>query len=76
GGNSRWDLSDVVRLWHALRPDGLIWPKGENGATTFKLERLSAANGLVHERAHDALSDVEATIALARRMREAQPRVF
>ena len=76
GGNSRWDLIDVVRLWHALRPDGLIWPKGENGATTFKLERLSAANGLVHERAHDALSDVEATIALARRMREAQPRVF
>ncbi|GAC1621832.1 MAG: exodeoxyribonuclease I [Nevskia sp.] len=75
-GNSRWDLVDVVRLWHALRPEGLVWPKGDNGATTFKLERLSAANGLVHARAHDALSDVEATIALARRLREAQPRLF
>jgi len=76
GGNSRWDLIDVVRLWHALRPAGLNWPIGDNGATTFKLERLSAENGLVHERAHDALSDVDATIALARRLREAQPRLF
>lgn len=76
GGNSRWDLVDVMRLWHALRPEGLVWPTGDNGATTFRLEKLSAANGLVHERAHDALSDVEATIALARRLREAQPRLF
>jgi len=76
GGNSRWDLIDVVRLWHALRPEGLNWPVGDNGATTFKLERLSAENGLVHERAHDALSDVDATIALARRLRAAQPRLY
>ncbi|WP_293373835.1 exodeoxyribonuclease I [Nevskia sp.] len=76
GGNSRWDLIDVVRLWHALRPEGLEWPVGDNGATTFKLERLSKANGLTHEKAHDALSDVDATIALARRLKTAQPRLF
>ncbi|WP_439638262.1 exodeoxyribonuclease I [Nevskia sp.] len=76
GGNSRWDLIDVVRLWHALRPQGLEWPTGDNGATTFKLERLSAANGLTHEKAHDALSDVDATIAVARRLKTAQPRLF
>lgn len=76
GGNSRWDLIDVVRLWHALRPQGLEWPKREDGATSFKLEHLSAANALNHARAHDALSDVEATIALARRLKQEQPRLF
>ena len=76
GGNSRWDLIDVVRLWHALRPEGLIWPKGENGATSFKLELLSKTNGLAHDKAHDALSDVDATIALARQLKTAQPKLF
>ena len=27
GGNSRWDLLDVMRLAHALRPEGIVWPK-------------------------------------------------
>jgi len=76
GGNSRWDLIDVVRLWHALRPDGFVWPAGDNGAPTFKLERLTVANGLAHEKAHDALSDVDATIAVARALKTAQPRLF
>ncbi len=75
-GCGRWDLLDVVRTAHALRPDGIEWPKAEDGTTTFKLERLTAANGLAHEAAHDALSDVRATIALARLLRERQPRLF
>lgn len=76
GGNSRWDLIDVMRLWHALRPQGLDWPRREDGSTSFKLEHLAAANGVSHTRAHDALSDVDATLGLARRLREAQPRLF
>ncbi len=76
GGNSRWDLIDVMRLWHALRPAGLEWPKREDGATSFKLQHLTAANGLTHEHAHEALSDVDATIGLARRLRSAQPRLW
>ena len=72
----RWDLLDVVRAAHALRPDGVEWPRGDDGHTTFRLEKLSAANGLAHEAAHDALSDVRATIALARRLCQAQPRLF
>lgn len=76
GGNSRWDLIDVMRLWHALRPQGLEWPRREDGSTSFKLEHLSAANGIAHTHAHDALSDVDATLGLARRLREAQPRLF
>jgi exodeoxyribonuclease-1 len=75
-GNSRWDLIDVVRLCHALRPQGLQWPQDEAGFTRFKLELLTQANGILHSAAHDALSDVDATIGLARKLRAAQPRLF
>lgn len=72
----RWDLLDVVRLTYALRPDGIEWPKKPDGSPSFKLEDLTRANGLVHEAAHDALSDVRATIALARLIRSRQPKLF
>jgi exodeoxyribonuclease-1 len=72
----RWDLLDVVRTAYALRPDGIAWPTHAQGDPSFKLTDLSAANGLVHDAAHDALSDVRATIALARLIRTAQPRLF
>ncbi len=72
----RWDLLDVVRCTYALRPEGIAWPEHADGRVSFKLEHLSAANGLAHEAAHDALSDVRATIALARLIRERQPRLF
>lgn len=75
-GNTRWDLIDVLRLAHALRPDGLSWPEREPGVASFRLEDLTAANGIAHVGAHDALSDVRATVALARRLRQAQPRLF
>ena len=75
-GNSRWDLIDVVRLCHALRPEGITWPQREGGTPSFKLEELTAANGLSHEAAHDALSDVHATIDLACLIRDKQPKLF
>jgi len=75
-GCGRWDLLDVVRCAYALRPEGLAWPKHEDGRPSFKLEHLSQANGLTHEAAHDALSDVRATIALARLIKTAQPKLW
>lgn len=75
-GNSRWDVIDMARMCHALRPEGLLWPRREDGAPSFRLEDLAAANGLLHESAHDALSDVRATIALARLVRERQPKLY
>ena len=74
--NSRWDLIDLVRMCYALRPDGVRWPEREPGIPSFKLEDLAAANHLGHDRAHDALSDVQATIALARLLRARQPRLW
>ncbi|NUT78050.1 exodeoxyribonuclease I [Pseudomonas sp. C1C7] len=76
GGNSRWDLIDVVRAAYALRPDGLVWPTDDEGKVTLKLERLTAANAIDHGNAHEALSDVRATIALARLIREKQPKLY
>ena len=75
-GNSRWDIIDMVRMTHDLRPEGIVWPKNERGRTSFRLELLTAANGIGHEQAHDALSDVYATIAMARLIREKQPRLY
>ncbi|MGJ8687303.1 MAG: exodeoxyribonuclease I [Spongiibacteraceae bacterium] len=75
-GNSRWDLIDVARLCRALRPEGIEWPLREDGSPSFKLEALSAANGLSHESAHDALSDVYATIDLAKLLKQRQPKLF
>jgi len=75
-GNSRWDMIDVVRLTRALRPEGINWPQRETGETSFRLEELTAANGIEHSGAHDALADVHATIAIARLVRDRQPRLF
>ncbi len=75
-GNSRWDLIDVVRACYALRPQGINWPLREDGSPSFKLELLTKANDLAHEQAHDALSDVYATIAIAKLIKEKQPKLF
>lgn len=76
GGNSRWDLLDVLRAARDLRPEGIQWPRGDEGKLTFRLEKLTEANNIGHEDAHDALSDVRATIAMARLLREKQPKLF
>jgi exodeoxyribonuclease-1 len=72
----RWDILDMVRTAYALRPEGINWPKHPDGRPSFRLEDLTAANGLTHDAAHDALSDVRATIALARLIKEKQPKLF
>jgi exodeoxyribonuclease-1 len=75
-GNSRWDIINLVRATRDLRPEGIQWPADPSGKPVFKLEQLSAANGIGHDQAHDALSDVYATIGMARLIKEVQPRVF
>ena len=75
-GRSRWDILDVVRLTRALRPEGIEWPVTEDGKATNRLELLTKLNGLSHEHAHDALSDVYATIAVAKMIKEKQPKLF
>jgi exodeoxyribonuclease-1 len=75
-GNSRWDIIDMARVTYALRPEGINWPMKESGVPSFRLEELTEANGISHESAHDALSDVYATIAMAKLIRDKQPKLF
>ncbi len=74
-GRSRWDLLDAIRMMRALRPDGLKWPMLKD-KPSVKLELMAKENGLLHENAHNALSDVNALVQLAQRFREAQPKLF
>lgn len=75
-GNARWDIMDLARARYALRPHGIEWPRSDDGMPSFRLDRLAPANRLKQDRAHDALSDVGATLALARLLRQHQPRLY
>lgn len=73
---SKWDIYSLVIMTRALRPEGLEWPVAENSKAVNRLEEIAKANKLDHFQAHDALSDVQATIALARLIKEKQPKLF
>ena len=75
-GRSRWDLLDVVRMTRALRPDGIEWPVDTDGKATNRLELLTKVNKIDHLKAHDALSDVEATIAVMELIKTNQPQLY
>ncbi len=75
-GNSRWDLIDVVRAARALRPEGIVWPVNEEGGPCFRLDQLTQANNIAHEAAHDALSDVYATLAITKLVKQVQPKLY
>jgi exodeoxyribonuclease I len=75
-GNSRWDLIDLLRMTQALRPQGIVWPEREPGVPSFRLEELTRANGIDHVGAHDALADVRATIAMAKLVKQQQPKLY
>lgn len=74
--NSRWDLIDLLRACHALRPEGIEWVYDDDGLPNFRLELLTQANGIEHLNAHDAMSDVYATMAMAKLIKEKQPKLF
>ncbi len=76
GGNSRWDVIDMFRMAYALRPEGIEWPRNEKGVPSFRLELLTQVNGIGHEDAHDAVSDVLATIELTRLLKDKQERLY
>ena len=75
-GNSRWDLLDLVRATGALRRDGINWPQDEEGLPVYKLEELTKHNQIEHGSAHDALSDVRATIGMAKLIYQNHPKIF
>jgi len=75
-GRSRWDLLDVVRMTRALRPEGIRWPLDAKGKATNRLELITALNNIEHVGAHDALSDVRASLQIAKLIKKTQPKLF
>lgn len=75
-GRSRWDILDVVRMTRSLRPEGMQWPLDAHGEAINRLEPLTQANGISHENAHDAMSDVLALIDVTRLIRSKQPQLY
>lgn len=75
-GCSRWDIIDLVRTCYALRPEGIQWPTNDDGVASFRLELLTQANNISHEGAHDAVSDVIATIEMAKLIKKTQPKLY
>ena len=75
-GNSRWDVLDLVRATGALRREGINWPKDDDGLPVYKLEELTKANDIEHGNAHDAMSDVRATLGLAKLIYDNHPKIF
>jgi len=67
-GNARMDLLPLVKAAAYLHDGALLYPLGENGRRGFRLDQLAPLNGFAHERAHDALGDVEATLHMAKRL--------
>ncbi len=75
-GNTRWDILDVVRLCYALKKDHSLEWVYDDDKPIFKLDKLAPANGIEHSDAHDALADVRATIAIAKIIKDKQPKLF
>lgn len=75
-GNSRVDVFKAVKMTRLMSPTTLNWPVDAKGNYSQKLELLSKENGLVHTKAHDALSDVEATISLGKLIKDKKPHIW
>ena len=66
---SRMDLYPITAMYYLFKPEGITWPKIA-GKPTLKLEYLSTHNKLANGKAHEAMTDVEATLMLARLLRK------
>lgn len=62
----RMDLYPMTVMYYLFKNEIINWPEREN-VISLKLEFLSAANALHSGFAHDALSDTEGVVELARR---------
>jgi exodeoxyribonuclease-1 len=88
--NSRFDVYFLVLATYVLKPEILRFPQAKDKESneilyhsktnlplpSFRLEELSVANRILHTNAHDAFSDVEATIGLMKIIKNANEYFF
>lgn len=68
---SRLDIFPMAVMFYLFKKPILEWPE-RNGKISLKLEDINAANQLAPGRSHDAMVDVEITLALAKRFSQDQ----
>ncbi|PZF75864.1 exodeoxyribonuclease I [Aestuariivirga litoralis] len=76
GGSSRLDILQLALATNEFAPGLLKIPERDDGVPTFRLDRLAPANGFLHPNAHDAMADVEATVFLAKTVKEGAPWIW
>jgi len=75
-GNTRSDVMRIVQACSIFAPDAMTFPTGDKGQRIFKLDKIAPANGFKHDKAHDAMGDVEATIFLSRLIMAKAPDIW
>jgi len=65
-GNERADLFSLARASHLYYPDCIKTPISDKNNPVFKLDKLAPINGIKHNDAHSAISDVLATVEIAK----------
>ena len=75
-GNKRGDILGLIRTAHLYYPDCIKTPMSDKGNAVFKLAELTEMNGIKHDNAHSALSDVMATIGIAQIIKDKAPSVW
>ena len=75
-GNKRMDSLPILHAISLLDPDVVNFPLHAKGNKSFKLDSLAPANGFDHQNAHEAMSDVEATIFMCQLVKNNSPDIW
>lgn len=75
-GNARGDLMRVIHAASVYAPESLVVPKAGDGKPTYRLGEVARANGYKSSTLHEAMADVEATIYLARHVKQRAPKIW
>ena len=75
-GNERADLFGLARASHLYYPGCIKTPISDKNNPVFKLDKLAPMNGIKHKDAHSAISDVLATVEIAKLLSKTAPNVW
>lgn len=75
-GNMRMDSLPILQAISLLEPNVVNFPLNAKGNKSFKLDSIAPANGFNHQNAHEAMSDVEATISMCRLVKNNAPDIW
>ncbi len=68
---SRMDIYPLTVMYYLFDHESINWPVIDD-KVSFRLENINACNQLASGMAHDAMVDVEATVALAKKLKSNQ----